>query len=203
MKKRSIFLLTICLFFAVLITAGLLVTYRKAKANESNKSTYALEEVFPDAVRYSDAIYSKFYLSEYLEQNGLDISDVIIDHIVYARDELSVVKGLIVYVKCYKKNGGIIFMTVGIQNNGTINGYSVLDISDAKGLDLQIKETSFKEQFEGKSVPKFVLSYDPDSDDEIKATSGAEDASQAVVNGVNASIYTLEFIDESMGGLLE
>ena len=203
MKKRSILILTVSLICAILITAGLLVTYKKIMANEALKSNNALEEVFPGAVRYSDAIYSKFYLSEYLEQNGLDTSDVIIDHIVYARDELSVVKGLIVYVKCYKKYGGIIYMTVGIQNNGTINGYSVLDISDAKGLDLQIKEESFKSQFEGKSVPKFVISYDPDSDDEIKAASGAEDASQAVVNGINASIYTLEFIDESMGGLLE
>ena len=203
MKKRSFTLLTICLFCAILITAGILFTYKKIQANETSKSNNAVEIVFPGAVHYSDAIYSKYYLSEYLEQNGLDTSDVIIDHVVYARDELSVVKGLIVYVKCYKKNGGIIYLTVGIQNNGTINGYYVLDISDAKGLDLQIKEESFKSQFEGKSVPKFVLSYEPDSDNEIKEARGAEDASQAVVNGVNASIYTLEFIDESMGGLLE
>ena len=203
MKRRSFFLLTICLFCAVLITAGLLVTHKKINANENERSNQAIEMVFSGAVRYSDAIYSKYYLSEYLEQNGLDTSDVIIDHVVYARDELSVVKGLIVYVKCYKKYGGIIYMTVGIQNNGTINGYYVIDISDAKGLDLQIKEDSFKSQFEGKNVSKFVISLDPDSDADITAASGAEDASQAVVNGVNASIYTLQFIDGSMGGLLE
>ena len=203
MKKKSIFLLTICIICAILITAGVLATRKKIIANEKKIYDNVFAETFPSAYRRSDASYSKFYLAEYLESYGLDTSDVIVDHVIYARNELSEVKGLIVYVKCYKKYGGIIYLAVGIQNNGTINNYTVLDISDAKGLDLLVKEDSFKDQFKEKSVPQFVLSAEPYSDADIVAVGGAEDASQAVVNGINASIYTLEFIDESMGGLLE
>jgi electron transport complex protein RnfG len=94
-------------------------------------------------------------------------------------------------------------MEVGIQNNGTINGYTILDISDAKGLESKVKEDDFKNQFIGKNVSAFVLSDEPHNDAEIEAPNGARDASGTVVNGINTAIITLEFIDESMGGLLE
>ena len=135
-------------------------------------------------------------------EKGLEYTDVIINKIVYARDAQHSVKGLIIYLESYKKFGGIIKLAVGIQNNGTINDYYVLDISDAKGLDLRIKDDSFRSQFIGKNVPEFIISDNPVEDGEILEITGASDASLAIVNGLNASIYTLQFIDESMGGLL-
>jgi hypothetical protein len=75
------------------------------------------------------------------------------------------------------------------------------------GLSLPNVENSFIEERLivpiGKNVSAFVLSDEPHNDAEIEAPNGARDASGTVVNGINTAIITLEFIDESMGGLLE
>ena len=201
-NKKYFFLIVLLVFCIVLITGGFFATRSKIKANEAAKSNLVIEECFPDAVRYSDATYSKSFLAEYLYNHGLDTSDVIVEKVVYARDEQNTVKGLIVYMNCYKDYGGIINLAVGIQNNGTINGYYVLSVSDAKGMDLEVAKDPFKSQFIGKNVPNFVIAFEVDNDSSIIAVNGADDASKAIVNGMNAAIYTLDFIDESMGGLL-
>lgn len=201
-NKTSLFLIVLLAVCAALITAAFFATRSKIKANETAKENHAIEEVFSDAVRYSDALYNETFLYEYLADNGIRKSDVIVNHVIYARDEQNVVKGLIVYVDAYKDYGGIISMAVGILNNGTVNGYFILSISDAKGLDRKVTEDVFKDQFIGKNVSSFVLSPEADSENAVLPANGAKDASQAVVNGINASIFTLEFIDESTGGLL-
>ncbi len=201
--NKNLWFLIIPIFCIALITGSFFYTRGIIKANEAAKANGVISEVFPDAVRYSEATYNKRFLALYLEEQGYDTTDVVVDHVVYARNEQNAVKGLIIYVNCYKKYGGLIQMAVGIQNNGTINGYTILDISDAKGLESKVKEDDFQNQFIGKNVSTFVLSDEPHSDAEIAAPNGARDASGTVVNGINTAIITLEFIDESMGGLLE
>ena len=201
--NKNLWFLIIPIFCIALITGSFFYTRGIIKANEAAKANGVISDVFPDAVRYSEATYNKRFLALYLEEQGYETTDVVVDHVVYARNEQNAVKGLIVYVNCYKNFGGLIQMAVGIQNNGTINGYTILDISDAKGLESQVKEDDFKNQFIGKNVSAFVLSDEPHNDAEIEAPNGARDASGTVVNGINTAIITLEFIDESMGGLLE
>ena len=201
--NKNLLFLIIPIFCIALITGSFFYTRGIIKANEAAKTNGVITEVFPDAVRYSDATYNKRFLALYLEEYGYETTDVIVDHVVYARNDQNAVKGLIVYLNCYKKYGGMIKMAVGILNNGTINGYTVLDITDAKGLESKVKEDDFKDQFIGKNVSAFVISDEPHSDAEITAPNGARDASGTIVNGINAAIITLEFIDESMGGLLE
>lgn len=202
-NKKNLLFLIIPFICVILIVGSFLFTKGTIKANESAKANSVIEEVFPDAVRYSEASYNKRFLANYLEDHGYDTTDVIVDHVVYARNKQNAVQGLIIYLNCYKKYGGLIMMAVGIQNNGTINNYTILDITDAKGLDSKVKEDDFKDQFVGKNVAAFVISEEPHNDAEIAAPNGAVDASGTVVNGINTAILTLEFIDESMGGLLE
>lgn len=201
-SKNFFAILIIVIFCGIILVAGFLLTKDKISKYENDKKNGALGEVFPTAISYSDASYNYNMLVTFLEEKGLEYTDVIINKIVYARDEQHSVKGLIIYLESYKKFGGIIKLAVGIQNNGTINDYYVLDISDAKGLDLRIKDDSFRSQFIGKNVPEFIISDNPVEDGEVLEITGASDASLAIVNGLNASIYTLQFIDESMGGLL-
>lgn len=201
--NKKLLPLIIPIFCIALITGSFFYTRRIIKANDAAKTNGVIEEVFPDAVRYSDATYNKRFLALYLEEHGYETTDVIVDHIVYARNEQNAVQGLIIYENCYKKYGGMIQMAVGVLNNGTINGYTVLDITDAKGLESKVKEADFKNQFIGKNVSAFVISDEAHSDAEITAPNGAVDASRTVVNGINTALITLEFIDESMGGLLE
>lgn len=202
-NKQQLWFLIIPVFCIALIVGSFFFTKGTIKANESVKANGVIEEVFPNAVRYSEASYNKRFLAQYLEEHGYDTTEVVVDHVVYARNEQNAVQGLIIYVNCYKKYGGLILMAVGIQNNGTINGYTVLDITDAKGLESKVKEDDFKNQFIGKNVAAFTISEEPHNDSEIAASNGAVDASGTVVNGINTAILTLEFIDESMGGLLE
>ena len=203
MKNKKLLFLIIPIFCIALIAGSFFFTRGIIKANDAAKANGVIEEVFPDAVRYSEATYNKRFLALYLEEHGYDTTEVVVDQVIYARNEQNAVKGLIIYLNCYKKYGGLIKMAVGIQNNGTIDGYTVLDISDAKGLESKVKEDDFKNQFIGKNVSSFVISDEPHNDAEIAAPNGARDASGAVVNGINTAIITLEFIDESMGGLLE
>ena len=94
-------------------------------------------------------------------------------------------------------------MLVGVQNDGTVNGYSILHISEVKGLDLKVKDPVFADQFAGKKTGAFTLvNYEAKVSDEIVTANGAEDASQAVLRAVNASILTNIFIDEYYGGVL-
>lgn len=201
-SKNVIAVVIILIFIGAVLAAGYFITKGKITDHEKSVKNGALKEVFPEAISYTDASYNYNMLVSFLEDKGLEYTDVIIDKIMYARNEQNSVKGLIIYVECYKKFGGIIKIAVGIQNKGEINNYTVLDVSDAKGLDLRIKDESFKSQFIGKSVPFFVLAENPTEANEVSEITGASDASYAIVNGINASIYTLQFIDESMGGLL-
>lgn len=201
--NKNLYFLIIPVFCIALILGSFFYTRGIIKANEAAKANGVIAEVFPDAVRYSEATYNKRFLALYLEDHGYETTDVVVERVVYARNEQNAVQGLIIYMSCYKKYGGLIHMVVGIQNNGTINGYTVLDISDAKGLESKVKDADFKDQFIGKNVSSFVISDDPHNDTEIAAPNGARDASGTIVNGINTAIITLEFIDESMGGLLE
>ncbi|MBR6357185.1 MAG: hypothetical protein IKR99_03400, partial [Lachnospiraceae bacterium] len=170
--NKNLWFLIIPIFCIALITGSFFYTRGIIKANEAAKANGVIADVFPDAVRYSEATYNKRFLALYLEEQGYETTDVVVDHVVYARNEQNAVKGLIVYVNCYKKFGGLIQMAVGIQNNGTINGYTILDISDAKGLESKVKDDDFKNQFIGKNVSAFVLSDEPHNDAEIEAPNG-------------------------------
>lgn len=201
--KKILSTIIIFLIACAMIAGGYILTRNKLLIQEAEKQGQAIISVFPDADKYTEAEYNKHFLTEYLSNHGIEYTDVIVSKVVFAKDELNAVKGLIVFEECYKKYGGIITMTVGIQNNGIINGYYILNISEAKNLDLKVRDKEFMNQFTNKIVPAFILTDEKAQNDyEISSAKGAYDASNAVVNGINAAIHTLTFIDESMGGLL-
>ncbi len=43
-----------------------------------------------------------------------------------------------------------ITFSVGIQNDGTVNGYSITNIAETPGLGMKAQEEAFYSQFEGK-----------------------------------------------------
>ena len=82
-----------------------------------------------------------------------------------------------------------ITFSVGIQNDGTVNGYSITSIAETPGLGMKAAEESFYRQFEGKVVDSFVVVKSaPAADNEIEAISGSTITSKAMANGVNACI---------------
>ena len=79
--------------------------------------------------------------------------------------------------------------SVGIKNDGTVNGYSITSISETPGLGMKAEEADFYKQFENKKVDKFdVVKTTPSKDDEIEAITGSTITSKAMANGCNAAI---------------
>lgn len=82
-----------------------------------------------------------------------------------------------------------ITFSVGIQNDGTVNGYSITSISETPGLGMKATEPDFYSQFEGKNVDSFtVVKAAPTADNEIEAISGSTITSKAMAGGVNACL---------------
>ena len=84
--------------------------------------------------------------------------------------------------------GGNIQITVGIKKDGTINGVSILSISETAGLGMKATEPSFYNQYVNKQADKFVVSKDCGDGEQIDALSGATITSRAVTGAVNAAL---------------
>lgn len=84
--------------------------------------------------------------------------------------------------------GGNIQITVGIKKDGTINGVSILSISETAGLGMKAKEPAFYEQYQGKQAEKFAVSKDGGEGEPIDAISGATITSRAVTGAVNVAL---------------
>lgn len=84
--------------------------------------------------------------------------------------------------------GGDIQVTVGITADGTVNGVSILSISETAGLGMRAKEPSFYEQYQGRQAEKFAVSKDGGDGEPIDALSGATITSRAVTGAVNIAL---------------
>ena len=84
--------------------------------------------------------------------------------------------------------GGDIRVTVGIKADGTVNGVSILSISETAGLGMKATEPAFYEQYQGKQAEKFYVSKDGGDGEPIDALSGATITSRAMTGAVNAAL---------------
>ena len=92
--------------------------------------------------------------------------------------------------------GGDIQFTMGVQNDGTLNGISILSISETAGLGMKATTDDFKNQFKDKNVEKFTYTKTgASSDDEIDAISGATITTNAMTNGVNAGLCAFRYVE--------
>lgn len=97
-------------------------------------------------------------------------------------------KGYVVTVTDKEGYGGDIQITVGITQDGTVSGISILSISETAGLGMKAKEPAFYEQYHGKTTEKFVVSKDGGDGEPIDALSGATITSRAVTAAVNTAL---------------
>lgn len=99
------------------------------------------------------------------------------------------VLGYVINVISHEGSQADIAFSVGIQNDGTLNGYSVTTISETPGLGVLVQEEPFYSQFQGKSEESYsVVKTAPAADNEIQAVTGATISSRAITNGVNACL---------------
>lgn len=112
-----------------------------------------------------------------------------IENCVVAVDASGAELGYVISVTDPNSYGGDVTLSIGVTNDGTLNGYSITTINDTAGLGMKAKEDSFSSQFAGKQVESFeVTKTGATSDNQIDAISGATITSSAVTSAVNAGL---------------
>lgn len=181
------------ILFAFTIVLGLLlgVVYGVTKPSidkvNEEKTQNAYKQVFTDVDHFTDyADFDADAAQALLDENGY--SDEI-ETVVAAQDASENTLGYVFTVTAKDGSQGSITFSVGIQNDGTVNGYSITSISETPGLGMKAQEEDFYGQFENKKVDSFtVVKSAPSADNEIEAISGSTITSKAMANGVNACL---------------
>ena len=111
-----------------------------------------------------------------------------------ARDNAGNELGYAFTVTTAEGYGGDIQFAMGIRDDGTLNGISILSISETAGLGMRATTDDFKNQFKDKNVEKFTYTKTgAASEDEIDALSGATITTNAMTNGVNAGLAAFRY----------
>lgn len=195
------------LFIITLIAGGLLgLVFEATKApieeQEIKAKNEACKEVFQDAVDFDEILFdeesgvSDEILVE-LGYSGVSIQDVLI-----AKDSAGKAIGMVLNVVTHEGYSGDIGFYMGIASDKTLNGISILSISETPGLGMKA-ETVLKPQFENKKADQFTtVKSGAAAEGEIDAISGATITSNAVTNGVNAGLayFSKEYKNIIKGG---
>ena len=180
--KNTVILTLITLIAGICLGAVYEITKEPIAQAQDAAKKEAWQQVFPDAD------VNDFELVD-VDQKAADkaIKDLGVKATI---DEVCTVgeEGYVVTATDKEGYGGDIKITVGITADGTINGISILSISETAGLGMRATEPAFYEQYEGKQAEKFVVSKDGGDGEPIDALSGATITSRAVTGAVNAAL---------------
>lgn len=186
---------TLVLGFVLALVYG--ITKPSIDAANLAAAQAAYQEVFADAASFETVEFDKDAANTLVSDAGY--SDTIGD-IQNALDANGNSLGYVITVTAKDGSQGSITFSVGIKNDGTVNGYSITDIAETPGLGMKAQDESFYSQFQNKVVDKFeVVKSAPTADNQIEAITGSTITSKAMANGCNAAI--LYFQSELQGGV--
>ena len=169
------------------ITAGPIASQQAKEKEEAYKAVFADAASFEAILSEEDA-----ELESYLDENGFKAQNI--DEIMAAKDDAGNELGYAFTVTTSEGYGGDIRFAMGVQEDGTLNGISILSISETAGLGMRANTEDFKNQFKDKNVEKFTYTKTgAASDDEIDALSGATITTNAMTNGVNAGLAAFRY----------
>ncbi len=196
------------ILFAITLVAGLglgvvhEITLEPIAAANAATLAAAYQTVFPDAEEFIDLPgFEEESVAATMVEYGY--ADQTIESCVQAVDGSGNLLGYVISATDPSSYGGDVTLSVGVQLDGTVNGYSITDINDTAGLGMKAKETSFSSQYANKKVDMFVVTKTgATSEDEIDAISGATITSNAVTRAVNASLAYYRYVMSLTGGEL-
>ena len=202
MMKDAMILFLITLISGAALGLVYEVTKEPIAQQEQKAKNEAYQNVFEaaeDFTELTEEAYSSDALTAFVKENGFDAS---IDGVAQALSGDGSVLGYVITVTDHEGYGGDIQFTMGVADDGTLNGISLLSISETAGLGMRAGEVLVP-QFAGKQVEKFSYTKTgAASDDQIDAISGATITTNAVVNGVNAGLLCFqEKLNMTEGGL--
>lgn len=186
MMKNTGILLAITVIAGLLLGVVYQVTKEPIAEQEAKAKQEACQEVFADAASFGMIGVETMAVEGYEQES--------IDEVMEAKDASGELLGYVITVTTKEGYGGDIQFSVGVRMDGTVNGISILAISETAGLGMRADEV-LKPQFAGKQVEKFAYTKSgATADDQIDAISGATITTNAVTNGVNAGLYYFQTV---------
>lgn len=157
----------------------------------------AYKEVFQDAAKFEDLEgFDSAKATKVVADAGYADDDIV--NCVVAQNDSGDTLGYVITVTSHAGYGGDITFSIGVTNDGVLNGYSITDISETAGLGMKSKEEPFMSQFRGIQAQILeVTKGSKSADNEIEAISGATITSKAVTYGVDAG---LTYYNSIVGG---
>ncbi|MDE7232166.1 MAG: RnfABCDGE type electron transport complex subunit G, partial [Lachnospiraceae bacterium] len=186
MMKNTGILLAITLIAGLLLGIVYQVTKEPIAAQEEKAKQEACREVFADAASF-EAV--QLAVPDAAAWSGAGYAQESVDEVMAALDSAGATLGYVITVTTKEGYGGDIQFAVGVRMDGTVNGISILSISETAGLGMRAEEV-LKPQFANKNVEKFEYTKSgAAAENQIDAISGATITTNAVTNGVNAGLY--------------
>lgn len=183
----------------ITLVAGLLlgvvhgVTAQPIATQKALAKEEAYKAVFADAAGFEDVTEQ---LQEELQTKIVDDGFITstIDEVMVAQDGSGQDIGYAFTITNSEGYGGDIQFAMGVQSDGTMNGISILSISETAGLGMKADTDEFKNQFKDKQVENFEYTKSgAAADNEIDALSGATITTSAMTNGINAGLAAFTY----------
>ena len=163
-----------------------------AKAQEAAKQE-ACQQVYPEADNFEPVEVDQDAAENAIKDMGTNAT---VDEVYTAQMDGQDV-GYVVTTTDKDGYGGNIQISVGIMSDGTVNGISILSISETAGLGMHATEPKFYNQYAGKQAERFYVAKDGGDGEAIDALSGATITSRAVTGAVNTA---LGYYQNALGG---
>lgn len=181
------------ILFAVTLIAGLVLgfIYELTKEPIRIQQEKAIQEscrvVFEDASEFVEIGYTPGEeMTARLAETGVKIGTV-----YDAQSADGSHMGYVVESITTQGYGGNITIYLGVASDGTLNGISILDISETPGLGMRAEE-DLAPQFRNKKVSEFSFTKTGSkSDSEIDAITAATITTRAVTNAVNGGLLVV------------
>lgn len=195
--KDALALTLITLVAGVALGGVYEITKEPIARQEAQAKAEAYEQVFTDAAAFEEVKMDDTLLQtirDQLDQEGYKAQSI--EEIMRAEDQSGEMLGYAFTVVTSEGYGGDIRFSMGVQNDGTLNGISILSIGETAGLGMNADTPAFKDQFVGKQVEKLQYTKNgATQDDEINAISGATVTTNAMTNGVNAGLCAFRVME--------
>lgn len=194
---KNVIVLTI-----ITVVAGFLLgyVYDITKGPIEQATEKAKQEAYKSVFKAADSFEGVQGFNSEIATNAINtsggINGVSIDEALVAKDSSGNTLGYVFTVTSAEGYGGDVQLSMGVANDGTINGIEFLSLSETAGLGMKADTAEFKSQFAGMNARQ--ISYTKtgkQSDYEIDAISGATITTNAVTNAVNGGLYYFESLN--------
>ncbi|MDD3277445.1 MAG: FMN-binding protein [Lachnospiraceae bacterium] len=175
------------------------ITLKPIEVQEQLAKDKAYREVFDSASSFETVSLKEGGLAEKLDQalDAAGYQEETIDEVTKALDADGNEAGYVFTVTTAEGYGGDIQFTLGVTNDGVMQGISFLTIGETAGLGMRADTEDFRKQFQDRKTEQLTYSKTgASSDDEIDALSGATITTNAVTNGVNAGLVAYQIMME-------